>query len=214
VNYAPARITPRTYQNGYITEKQAPELRSLGITHLLNLDLPYAETKIVMPADLKVVEMLLYDMAPMSTADARRVVAIIQRAVELEGGKIYVHCNAGLSRSPTAVWLYLVASDWDPAKASETIGTAATHLDAPDPILIDGLDIDDLRTWARRSRWEVWRRGEKTYPNLLSVHGTPAEAQAAKAQLDAELSRLHGRGFGKAVYYWTEEVRPPDQTTC
>ena len=153
--FKPARITDSIFQNGYITEKEGTVLQDLGVTHLLNLDLPYGSTKIVMPSGLKVVEILLHDMGPMSNADARCVVAVIQRALDLEGGKIYVHCNAGLSRSPTAVWLYLVATGWDEDKASDTISAAATHLGAPDAILVHELDLENLRIWAKTPRWEL-----------------------------------------------------------
>ena len=202
------RITDSIFQNGYITEREAAVLLDLGVTHILNLDLPYGATRVEMPAGLKVTEILLHDMAPMSQEDVRRVVAVIQRAVDLEGGRIYVHCNAGLSRSPTAVWLYLVATGWDPHQASETISAAATHLDAPDPILVHELELDSLKDWLRRPRWELWRRGEKTHPCLLSIHLTEAEVEKEKTMLEDKQRGFEARGFPVRVRYWVEELRP------
>jgi len=207
--FKPARITDAIFQNGYITEKEAAVLQDLGVTHLLNLDMPYGSTKIQMPAGLKVVEILLHDMSPMSNDGARRVVAVFQRALQLDGGKIYVHCNAGLSRSPTAVWLYLVSTGWDQGKASETIAAAATHLGAPDPILVHELDVDGLRAWAKEPRWELWRRAEHTYPSLVRVLASSEAAQAEKKTLEDKLKGFEARGFKRVVVeHWIEEVRP------
>lgn len=206
--FKPARITDAIFQNGYITEKEAPVLRALGVTHVLNLDMPYGSTKIEMPSELEVTEILLHDMAPMSNDDARRVVAVFQRALRLKGGKIYVHCNAGLSRSPTAVWLYLLSTGWDQGMASETISAAAKHLGAPDPILIHELDLEGLRAWAKEPRWEIWRRAEKTYPSLVRVLASSEAAQAEKMALEDKLKGFEARGFKLAVAHWIEEVRP------
>ena len=207
-SFSPARITDSIYQNGYITEHEGQVLSDLGVTHLLNLDIPYGSTKIVMPTGLKVVEILLHDMAPMSDEDARCVVAVIQRALDLEGGKIYVHCNAGLSRSPTAVWLYLVASGWDEDEASDAISAAATHLGAPDAILVHELDLVALRTWAKAPRWELWRRGEKTYPSLIGVFESMELAKVEHERLEAKQEGFRARGFKQRVDYWIEEARP------
>jgi hypothetical protein len=206
--FKPARITERILQNGYITEVQAAELQRRGVTHLLNLDLPYASTRIVMPAGLTITELLVHDMAPLSADDARRVVAVLQRALDLDGGRVYVHCNAGLSRSPTAVWLYLVASGWEPEQASAVIAAAAKHLDAPDSILVSELDLDALRTWAGQPRWEVWLRGTKTHDSLLAVLPTEAAAAAERDALEAKARAWAARGREVHVRYEVLEARP------
>lgn len=206
--FQPAQITEHILQNGYITEVQAAELQRRGVTHLLNLDLPYASTRIVMPAGLVITELLLHDMAPLSTSDARRVVAVLQRALDLDRGRVYVHCNAGLSRSPTAVWLYLVASGRAPDEASATIAAAARHLDAPDPLLVGGLDLDDLRGWARQPRFEVWLRGTRTHDSLLSVHPTAAAATDEREALEAKARAWAARGREVHVRYEVLEARP------
>lgn len=121
---------------------------------------------------------------------------------------MYVHCNAGLSRSPTAVWLYLVASGWAPERASATIAAAAKHLDAPDSILVSELDVDALRAWAQEPRWEVWLRATRTHDSLLSVFPTEAAAAAEREALEAKARAWAARGREVHVRYEVLEVRP------
>ncbi len=49
LRFQPAKITDQIYQNGYVSETEAAHLQSLGVTHLLNLDLPYGSTSTATP---------------------------------------------------------------------------------------------------------------------------------------------------------------------
>ena len=199
--FDPPRITGSIYQGGYITEKQGARLKEIGITHILNLDLPYHSTRVDMSGlGFQVIEILVNDMSPMTGELARKVDAAIQRAVDLEGGELYVHCNAGLSRSPTAVWLYLVAKGWDNSEATRVIAAAASNLHAPDPLLIGSLDLQGLKRWLQSPRWEIWVEigGNRTLASIFETEG------AARSEL--ALLECHRSQHGLAVNFTLAHV--------
>ncbi len=63
--------------------------------------------------------------------------------------KVYVHCIAGWNRSPTIVWLYLVACGIDPDMAKQLI--ASQNLDAVPghPRLVDSLLVTKVQSHGR-----------------------------------------------------------------
>lgn len=186
--FEPARITGRIWQGGYIGRPEAEVLARAGATHVLNLDFPFDRTLADLTGiDLRILEMLVHDMAPLSEQDARRIVAAIHRAMAIERGTIYVHCNAGLSRSPTAVWLYLVSTGWSRDRASDAVAAAAPHLSAPDPVLVSAIDPDGLAAWSREPRWELWRRHPRRQGEELL--GTFAEVAGARDEERRQIER-------------------------
>ncbi len=106
------------------------------------------------------------------------------------------------------MWLYLVASGQDPEAASELINGAATHLDAPDSILVSDLDLERLVVSANTPRWELWRMGQGSHPSLLQVFDAPEEAEAEKTRLEERLRAFEekrGRRLA-GVRHWLQSA--------
>lgn len=180
--FKPTKITERIWQGGYVGRPEVESLLRHGLTHILNLDFPYDRIHFDLDGlDIHVTEMLVHDMAPMSESDARNICAAIHRAVVIQNGRMYVHCNAGLSRSPTAVWLYLITSGQPPTRASEWIANAAQHLSAPDPVLVSEIDVEALHSWIDEPRWELWRRHPlRQGDELLGTFRSEVDAHAER----------------------------------
>lgn len=67
----------------------------------------------------------LLDVERIPDATAIEILDALHALVSPEGAKVYVHCTAGQIRSPTIVWLYLVACGIDPHEAGNIIGHRA-----------------------------------------------------------------------------------------
>ncbi len=208
--FIPTKITDKIFQNGYITENEAVQLRDCGVTHIINLDLPYTATRVdgIYRHGFHINEILVHDKAPLTNDLARRVIAAMQRAVDLEKGIVYVHCNAGLSRSPTAVWLYLVSMGYSAESASDIISNAAAHLSAPDHILVGHLDIEDLKNWVHSPRWELWLCSDRNYRSLEAVFPNRELAEAEKLTRESKVREFNSRGLQIQVEFWVDEIRP------
>jgi len=145
VTFTPNKIDERIYQNGYISADEAAILKSMGITDILNLDLYYFRPERFMGLGLRIRHILVKDMFPMTDEMAMRVVREIHEALAPATSKLYVHCNAGTSRSPTAIWLYYLALGVSDEEASARIRSVADYLAAPDPVLVHKLDLGRIR---------------------------------------------------------------------
>lgn len=183
--FRPARISDRIWQGGYVGREEAAQLAADGVDEIINLDHPFdPHFSDLRDLPIRISEVPVDDMAPLGDAGALRICTAMSRALDRRGGRVYVHCNAGLSRSPTAVWLYLVYRGVEPAEASAQIGVAAKHLDAPDPVLVGGLEAGAIRTWRERQRWALWRRHPlRQGEELLAVYGDEAAAAAERERL-------------------------------
>jgi protein-tyrosine phosphatase len=96
-----------------------------GVTHLLNVgEAPSVATSIDGPfratSWLPVAELGLF-----STKSVAACLAVLHEIVSTRGSLVYVHSVAGWNRSPTVVWLYLVACGLPPDEARAII-TART----------------------------------------------------------------------------------------
>ena len=143
--FNPNRIDDRIYQNGYIGAEEAEVLKSMGITDILNLDLYYFRPERIEAVGLRIRHLLVNDMYPMTDEMALKVVGEMREALTPPSSKLYVHCNAGTSRSPTAIWLYFLALGIPDSEASKRIESVADYISAPDPILVHKLDLGRIR---------------------------------------------------------------------
>lgn len=117
----PRQITPRIYQGGWLRPQHIPELLQLGITHILNLDLPYEDSSPFIEADLKIHNLYIRDQCLMTPQLVRDALDIIDTSLSPPAHKIYIHCIEGVSRSPTISWLYLIHKGLSPEEAGAKV---------------------------------------------------------------------------------------------
>lgn len=135
----PKKITSRIYQGGWIMSHDIPVLLKLGITHILNLDLPYDDPQPFISAHFTLHTASIIDNCLMLPQQVRDIMAVIDKSLSSPEHKIYIHCVEGVSRSATISWLYLIQIGFLPDEAGQRI-----H---PNPMLyneaiVDGLKID------------------------------------------------------------------------
>lgn len=113
----PKQITSRIYQGGWLRPQYIPELVQLGVTHVLNLDLPYEDPLPLIEADITIHNVYIRDQSLMTPHLVRSALTVIDEALSSPGHKIYIHCIEGVSRSPTITWLYLIHTGLSPEEA-------------------------------------------------------------------------------------------------
>ena len=114
----PKQITSRIYQGGWIGPQHIAELVQLGVMHIFNLDHPYEESLPFIEAGITLHNIYIRDQCLMTPQMVRDAIAVIEKALSCPGHKIYIHCNEGVSRSPTITWLYLIYKGLSPEEAT------------------------------------------------------------------------------------------------
>lgn len=85
----------------------------------------------------KVLWLPIEDLVIIPTAAAIRCVDAVHRCVCDGDSNVYVHCVAGWNRSPTVLWLYLVACGIEPSTAKSWIASTSYDAVPAHPRLID-----------------------------------------------------------------------------
>ena len=132
----PKQITSQIYQGGWLRAEHIPELVQLGITHILNLDLPYTDPLPVIKANITLHNVYVRDYCLMTPQHVRQVIEVIDKSLSSLSHKIYIHCVEGISRSPTITWLYLIHTGLSPEDAAARI--------RPNPVLYDAAIVQQL----------------------------------------------------------------------
>jgi protein-tyrosine phosphatase len=132
----PKQITTRIYQGGWLMPRDIPELLRLGITDLLNLDHPYEDLRPFIEANITPHNVFIRDACLMTPQLMRDAIAVIDEILSFPGHVIYVHCNEGVSRSPTITWLYLIHRGLSPEAAAAKV--------KPNRLLYDAAMVQQL----------------------------------------------------------------------
>lgn len=139
--FEPKQITNQIFQGGWILPRDIPELVRLGITHILNLDLPYADPVPFAEANISIHNIHVLDHCLMKPQLIREVMGLIDGCLSSSRHKIYIHCVAGVSRSPTVAWLYLIHAGFSPEEASTRV--------RPNPVMYDARTVQELMAHRR-----------------------------------------------------------------
>ena len=102
------RITECLSVGPFVPPEHAAKLRNAGVTHILNVsDVPSmvsSENGFAEVADVP-----MSDSRRLTAATALQALDTLHRLVSVPDSHVYVHCIAGQIRSPTVLWLYLLA---------------------------------------------------------------------------------------------------------
>jgi hypothetical protein len=111
------RITRVLSVGRFATPERADELRAAGVTHILNV----AEAPVAICANSSGFHALewvpLEDRSPIPQHTLVRLLDTLHDMTVVPDSHVYVHCIAGQLRSPTVLWLYLIACGVSPIEA-------------------------------------------------------------------------------------------------
>lgn len=144
-------ITAATVLGPFASPERCPALVASGITHILNVG---EAPSVLGPADGPFAETVSHpvvDLSRIPTDLATTCISTLHRMVCTPRSKVYVHCVAGRNRSPTILWLYLVACGVEPSEAKEGIVARSWDSVPGHSQLIDADLVDAVQSYGRRN---------------------------------------------------------------
>lgn len=103
------RITQVLSVGRYASPERAKDLLAVGVTHILNVSDAPSQLIASEGGFREVVWVPLNDFSRLPTHLASQALNALHRMASEPGSHVYVHCIAGHLRSPTVLWLYLIA---------------------------------------------------------------------------------------------------------
>ena len=115
------RITQCLSVGGFPSRERVKELLAAGVTHVLNVSDACNPVAVREGGFREVAWHPFDDFQRMPETDVLMALDTLHRMVSEPGAHVYVHCLAGHLRSPTILWLYLIACGFDAASARDLI---------------------------------------------------------------------------------------------
>src|SRR5262245_6445146 len=103
------RITECLSVGPFASSARAKQLLAAGVTHVLNVSDGPSAVSAGEGSFADVAWVPMSDSARLSFGTAICAIDTLHRLVCEPDSHVYVHCVAGLVRSPTILWLYLIA---------------------------------------------------------------------------------------------------------
>ena len=141
------RITRNIWQGRFPSHQRLDELKRNAITHIVNVgESPSQLTEADGPFQ-RIVWSPIEDLARIPTSEAIGCVSAIHECICEMDSNVYIHCVAGWNRSPTVLWLYLVACGVDSAVAKNMIASVAYDAVPAHPKLIDDILVHEIAAY-------------------------------------------------------------------
>lgn len=121
-------LSPKLYLGAYPTPLRVRMMRTLGITHCINVD---RDDDVALVKEMDFAEVLflpIVDGRRIPFEEALPAVDALHRALCEPASRVYVHCFSCCNRSPAVVWFYLVALGMEPVSASDFITACAPQV--------------------------------------------------------------------------------------
>jgi hypothetical protein len=130
------RITRALSVGRFPTPERAADLLAAGVTHVLNVSGGPSVLAAAEGSFREVAWVPLTDFGRVPEPLAVRALDTLHRMAGEPGSHVYVHCVFGQNRSPTVLWLYLVACGLPPEEARELIQSRSPDAIAGHPRLV------------------------------------------------------------------------------
>lgn len=143
-------VAPRIAVGRFVDHRRRQDLLAQQVTHILNVSdaesLP--ETKAAQFA--QVCDVPIVDLAPIPIDSALQCMDTLRCSLSDKTSKIFVHCIAGQNRSPTVLWLFLMACGLDETEARERINRASPDAAPGHRLLISEPLLGQIRDYGAR----------------------------------------------------------------
>lgn len=147
------RITRSLWLGPFASPERAPALAKAGITHLLNVGEAPSALRDDGGQFLEIAWHPIEDLQRIPDGTAESCLSILHRMVCAPGAVVYTHCVAGWNRSPTIIWLYLIACGIPAQLAKQVIEARARDAVPGHSKLVDDALIETVRLIGSRSFW-------------------------------------------------------------
>lgn len=130
------RITPCLSVGPYPHGDRVAALVAANVTHVLNVSNSHSDTATLNANFREVCDVPMLVDGRLPEADVLHALDQLVRMTAESPAHVYVHCVYGQQRSPTVLWLFLVACGVDPEAARLMIETRAPAATAGHPRLV------------------------------------------------------------------------------
>jgi len=127
-------ITPRIAVGGGIwNAENMAEVARAGITHVIDMQIEFDDTELAAPYGIEVLWNAVDDDFQTKPPEVfQRGVEFAERALDEPGGKLFIHCAAGVHRAPMMTLALLRAEGWTLEDALETVQSLRPVVDWAD----------------------------------------------------------------------------------
>jgi hypothetical protein len=144
-------VTRSIWVGPFASPQRRARLVERGITHVLNVG---EAPSVLTVTDGPFKEIAWYPIVDLERVPDKAAIAILTKLHEMlcqSDASVYVHCIAGWNRSPTMVWLYLVACGMDQEEAKNLITRHAWDAVPGHARLVDASLIEFVQRFGNES---------------------------------------------------------------
>jgi len=135
------RITQCLSVGPFASPERAIELLAAGVTHVFNVSDGPSAVSAGEGSFAEVAWVPMSDSRRLMHSTAAQALDTLHRLVAVPGSHVYVHCVAGMVRSPTILWLYLIACGLPPEDARELIELRSPNAVAGHPRMVNDTHV-------------------------------------------------------------------------
>jgi protein-tyrosine phosphatase len=130
-------VTGRIAVGGGIwTAENMAEVARLGITHIIDMQIEFDDTRLAAPHAIEVLwNPIDDDFQPKPPEVFQRGVEFAVEALDQDGTKLFIHCAAGVHRAPMMTLAVLCSLGWTPEAAQNLIEKERPVVDFADVYL-------------------------------------------------------------------------------
>lgn len=143
-------ITTRITIGRFATPDRCAFLQEKGITHILNVSDAATLTTVASAGFQEVKDIPIDDFIRIPTRQALKAIQTLHAMLNMPGTQIYLHCLSGQMRSPTILWLYLIALGVGKQPAKQLIVNRCPDAQPGHNTLVDASLVEAVNAWGRK----------------------------------------------------------------
>jgi hypothetical protein len=151
MNHGVFWITPCIAQGAYPEPATIQHLLAHNVTHIFNVGTAPLGKDVSSPPFREVIWRPFEDLIRIPDEVAIDCVGVLFQSLSADDSKVYIHCVAGQNRSPTILWLFLIACGLSPDDAKSAIEDRTLDAVAGHSKLIDDALVKTIQEHGKRN---------------------------------------------------------------